>query len=702
MKKTVRAIYTPKDEQGDFSFGNINSSFGASERYFTCDNKAWFPIIGEFHFSRYERENWKKELAKMVAEGLSGVAVYVFWNHHERKCGKFDFTANNDIKHFLSLCKRLKLKVVLRIGPWCHGEVRLGGFPDYLRLVAGKRRSTPLYLYYVKRYWKELYWQVQDFCDGNTVIGIQLENEYQFSISHIVDLRKIAEEIGFKTPFFTMTAWPTNTPSRYFVPMFGGYPEAPWTQHKRKLKPERRFAISQGRSEAEIGEDFIRKQKKSADFSAFPYAGCEVGTGNQVTAHRRPIISDKDGYGVAFAKLASGMNWLGYYMYHGGRNPEGKAMQESRRTFYPNNYPIIDYDFQAPISKDGFVRKHGDRLRLLHLFLNTWDETFARKEAFFATEKEMPYFSLRADETSGYVFLSNYERGKETNDTKLDVDLALGDKNILIEQLSILKDTMYFFPVWCNIGGIEFDYIIAQPILILKKADGLHAYFMRTSHEIRWSQKGKPTIFFEDCIEMEGESGKVILHFLDERNALQLHLYQQTLFFTEGTLYEKNEKLLVELYEGQKLLKEGKCMESFPCENTCEKITLEKIPPMHFRYDSFFYSKGKRSYYRMIVDKELLSWEGDVEITVRIAALNVQIFHDGVLIDDYFNTDKKCIFRLGRLKERLLKNNVLILKTCAKTESGSGSPYLEIKIENGCTDIAVGSVKKIKLVEVKS
>ena len=47
------------------------------------------------------------------------------------------------------------------------------------------------------------------------------------------------------------------------------------------------------------------------------------------------------------------MNWIGYYMYHGGRNPNDRLMQESRITGYPNNYPIIDYDFQAPISRWG-------------------------------------------------------------------------------------------------------------------------------------------------------------------------------------------------------------------------------------------------------------------------------------------------------------------------------------------------------------
>lgn len=38
------------------------------------------------------------------------------------------------------------LAVVLRIGPWCHGEVRYGGFPDYVALMPGTRSNNARYL----------------------------------------------------------------------------------------------------------------------------------------------------------------------------------------------------------------------------------------------------------------------------------------------------------------------------------------------------------------------------------------------------------------------------------------------------------------------------------------------------------------------------------------------------------------------------
>ena len=39
-----------------------------TSRYFTRNGKPWIGVMGEFHFSRYSRENWHRELAKMKAD----------------------------------------------------------------------------------------------------------------------------------------------------------------------------------------------------------------------------------------------------------------------------------------------------------------------------------------------------------------------------------------------------------------------------------------------------------------------------------------------------------------------------------------------------------------------------------------------------------------------------------------------------------
>ena len=43
-----------------------------------------------------------------------------------------DFTGRRDLRAFAELCAKHGLFVILRIGPFAHGEVRNGGLPDWL------------------------------------------------------------------------------------------------------------------------------------------------------------------------------------------------------------------------------------------------------------------------------------------------------------------------------------------------------------------------------------------------------------------------------------------------------------------------------------------------------------------------------------------------------------------------------------------
>lgn len=678
--KKVTARYSPCDEKVDFKFSAIKSGFCATHRYVTLNGEPIVIVSGEFHFSRYDKSLWEREIVKMKAQGLNCIATYVFWNHHEIKAGVFDFCNDNDIAHFLGLCKKHGMKVVLRIGPWCHGEVKRGGFPDYLALLPGKRRSTPLYLHFVKRFWTALAEQVRQFCDGETVIAVQLENEYNGSISHIADLRKIAEECGIVTPFFTMTAWPTNTPDYRFLPLFGGYPEAPWAQNKRKLRPEGRFAITQGRSEVAIGEDLLGKVHKGADFSEFPYALCETGTGNQVTQHRRPVISENDGYGVAFAKFASGAVWLGYYMYHGGRNPSYKPMQESRRTLYPNNYPIVDYDFQAPLSKDGEVRSHADRLRLMHYFIEQNQADIARTQTFFSSDKNMPYFSYRCSENGGYVFLSNYERGADLKDETVDVAIDAEVYKVNVKSLNIAKGEMFFFPVMQSYGGIKFDYVTAQPVFSTKQGSETHVYFVKYSCGVRLLEHDKKecVVDGEEAI-FENDGEKLVMHFVSLEKAKKLYLVNGKAIFSEFPLFEKDGAIFVE--------------KKYGCDGDHVKIT--ETAKKRLPFSSYMFSRGKKLYYNIRIDKDILKDCEDVEITIPFKGLNVQLFCGQNIVDDYFNTDGKFVFRLARLV-RKYNSFDYTMRICAATATGSGNVYNEIGIAADEVKVEKPQIKKIK------
>ena len=125
--------YTPAQVlTGHLKLGGSNPAgerIDVNSSYFTRGGKPWIPVMGEFHFNRYDREKWPMELRKMKAGGITAVSTYLLWIYHEETEGEFDFTGDNDIRAFVEECERAGLEVVLRIGPWAHGECRNGGLP---------------------------------------------------------------------------------------------------------------------------------------------------------------------------------------------------------------------------------------------------------------------------------------------------------------------------------------------------------------------------------------------------------------------------------------------------------------------------------------------------------------------------------------------------------------------------------------------
>ena len=81
----------------------------------------------------------KKEV--VTALGLSDSQVkkydsasfhYLVNDYQEEIEGEYNFAGNCDLAHFARCIDECGLKMILRVGPWCHGEVRNGGFPDWL------------------------------------------------------------------------------------------------------------------------------------------------------------------------------------------------------------------------------------------------------------------------------------------------------------------------------------------------------------------------------------------------------------------------------------------------------------------------------------------------------------------------------------------------------------------------------------------
>ena len=305
------------------------------------DEKPWFPVMGEMHYSRYREDLWEESLRKMKAGGVTIVSTYVIWIHHEEQQGVFDFTGCRNLRKFVVLCQKVGLKMFLRIGPWVHGEVRNGGFPDWV-VELGKsgvdlRSNDHAYMSYVRHYWKKIYEQVQGLFleDAGPIIGLQLENEYGHvggyggdkGESHMRTLMALAKELGFQVPLYTATGW-GGACIGDALPVMGGYCEAPWDQSVSELSANTNYIISHERNDALIACDHHVEGAVTFDESRFPYLTAELGGGLQVTSHRRPVATGPDIGAMSLTKLASGVALLGYYMYHGGTQNRAQGMEE--------------------------------------------------------------------------------------------------------------------------------------------------------------------------------------------------------------------------------------------------------------------------------------------------------------------------------------------------------------------------------------
>ena len=450
-----------------------------TSRYFTRNGKPWIGVMGEFHFSRYSRENWHRELAKMKAGGITIVSTYLFWIYHEEIEGKMDFDGDNDIRAFIEECKDVGLDVVIRIGPWAHGECRNGGFPDWLLKKDYKLRdNNEEYLAVVKKWYQRIYNEVKGlfYKDGGNIIAVQIENEFVDNAEHLAKLKEIAVECGFIAPIYTVTGWNSASgakiPVDEVVPVFGGYCEAPWENHMNRLSPSPHYFFNRMRNDSAIGTDLIAKTQSDGwqlPYERYPFATCELGGGIEVTHHRRPIIKPMDIYAVSLVKLGDGNNLVGYYMYHGGTNKIGElsTFNETKVTGYPNDYPILSYDFQAPLSEYGEVREQYGLLNMLHMFVNDFGEEFApmiavdSANSVEADDTNSLRYGMRTNGKSGFVFVNHYQRLTELADIE---NAVISAENVEFPPIDVKGEVSFFMPFNMKMGDSVLEYATAQPL----------------------------------------------------------------------------------------------------------------------------------------------------------------------------------------------------------------------------------------------
>jgi len=466
-----------------------------NSRYLTIDGVPWLPVMGEMHFSRYPERYWEEEILKMKAGGIRIVSTYVFWIHHEEIQGQFDWSGQRNLRRFVELCAKHGMLVWVRIGPWAHGECRNGGFPDWLLKACPTRQNDPAYLKYVGRLYGEIGRQLKGLFwkDGGPIIGVQLENEYAArgpgkGAAHFLELKRLAREAGIEAPFYTVTGWGhPDFPPREVMPVFGGYPDAFWDRALGELPPSPHYFFNAARCDDNIGSDLkTTNPSEEAKLAAYPFLTAEMGGGMEVAYHRRPIISAEDVGALVLTKLGSGVALYGYYMFHGGANPQGKltTLQESRATGYPNDLPVVSYDFQAPLGEFGEMRPSFRVLKTFHLFLQDFGSYLAPMTPFFpdrmpegVRDSATPRAAARMNGGRGFVFFTNYQRNYPLPPRRaVQVTLKTPSETLAVPRhpVDVPTDDYFIWPVNLDLNGATLKYATAQ---LLCKLERENTYF---------------------------------------------------------------------------------------------------------------------------------------------------------------------------------------------------------------------------------
>lgn len=503
-------------------------SIEVNNYYIIRDGKPVIPVMGEFHYSRYPAEQWEQEILKMKAGGVNVIPSYIFWSLHEPEEGKFFWEGNLNLRRFIELCKKHDMDVIVRIGPFGHGEIRSGALPDWLFTKnLDVRSNDPKYLAYTKILYTEIAKQLQGlyYKDGGPIIGCQLENEHQHSAApwainyigekvldftaasydkgitklgvsvqegnisaaelgnrHMVTLHRMAEEAGIITPFYTATGWGNAAviPGKA-IPVTAGYTYPTWFPDQRKSD----FCMFKN---LWAEPDYSPVRYNPLDY---PSASAEMGAGIQMVYDKRPICTPEAAEALMLRCLAGGSNIIGYYMYHGGSTPRMNNGYGEFLSDQPMGLPKISYDFQAPLGEFGLEAPSFRPLRIIHNFLAYFQHVLAPMQPVMPenvktmtpeNRDDLRYAARMTPEGRGFLFLINtqdHDLGRH-DQKNLMVQLNLPGETLKIPAkggFTLPKNTSTVLPFNLDMEGAMLKYAIAQPLMKIDDNGTAHYFF---------------------------------------------------------------------------------------------------------------------------------------------------------------------------------------------------------------------------------
>ncbi len=639
--------------------GNLYQADGVS---LLINGKRVIPVMGELHFSRMEPEGWKEAILKMRAGGINILATYVFWNHHEEKEGEWDFTGCRDLRRFLLTCQELDMKVWLRIGPWSHGEARHGGFPDYVQYAEDfeTRTDDPRYLELVKIFYEKIAEQAEGMMckDGGPIIGIQLENEYghcggpadkEEQAGHLKTLYGLARQAGMITPYYTATAWGGACTIDETLQVLSGYVDAPWDASTEELPAMENFLFIPYRDDTNTGSDFHKQEGPSGTIrDDYPYLTAELGGGLQSTSHRRLHPTGEDNAAHIVSVLGSGANLIGYYMYHGGINPDGKYswLSEAQKTGGHTTVPRKSYDFDACINEAGKITESFGALKKYHHLMTCFGEELAAARTILpltlpASAEDMD--TIRAalrwnhDAQTGFLFINNHVRNRtmaQHEDVQVQISLPDGGR-ISLEGLRIATDSCHVLPIGLKTEKVTIEKTNASLLARLGKRIFLYTdgpLMLEASGEREWitvlsQEEADRSFLFEDGLYVTETADSCIMEDAGAKKLLAGGKQRIRIYREDGSMEE------IQAAPGSKALEAASRMKA---AFRLVKEDFDKKGELRSRY----YDIDLRG-----LEKEQVN---QIYLNVDYLGDRAEVYADGRLIDDWFTTGRPWNIALRR------------------------------------------------------
>ena len=674
--------------------------------YMMKNKRPFFGVSGEFHFSRMSDDRWEDEIIKMKMAGMNIIATYVFWIHHEEEEGAFDFTGCRNLRKFIELCKKHDMYVILRVGPFDHGEVRNGGIPDWMY---GKpfevRKLNDGFLYYTRRLYTKVAEQIGDmfYKDNGSIIGVQIDNEYMHSSApweittgitdewvfggddgeaYMLTLKDMAADCGLLPVFYTCTGWGGAIAPNSMIPLWGGYAFRPWIFYSHKGEhPATEEYVYQNfhKNGYKCNYDFHPRYNPEDK----PYSCCEMGGGMSSSYYYRFQYPYKSVDAMANIKIASGCNFLGYYMYQGGSNPIGK-----HGTFMnEGQMPKISYDFQAALGEYGQIRESYQRTKTIHQFVTAFGKHLCDMQTVLPDgaswidpkDGDTMRYAVRTDGKSGFLFVNNYQDHAPMSEKKGEhIIIELDDEEIDFD-ISLDVDENAILPFHFDMKGIDLNHATAQPVTAIEK-DGITTYvFMRpdgitasfTFDEnvdiigTNGNEEGKTYIAkLIDGIDLfTVKSGNTIVKVLVIDRTMSNQMYctgTSSLVFTEAAILEDEKGLRIETISAVNTVY------TYPAASSDDGILSKHILTAEQKNVELIYEKVANNRYTISLPQDCLDGIKDARLQINYRGDIGHAFIDGRLINDNFCNNATWEIGLKDFEEDIKKYPVTIYITPIK------------------------------------